>query len=555
MIATECTERRSFGINADVMQDQSNDKHRNNLTSQSKELIQQLEEYQTQARHEDQLLRQHETQINEILRMATLLQSGSPGSKQQVHNVYESMDQDGPLTPSIASITLLAVQLNKLKIHEKRRKVDSLTHARNQMQQAVDGLRGDITQKEKEIDSMRLKLLQKEAALLRDFDVETEHRIKQIRDFEMNKIRQVEIQALRLQSSNFRVLLEVSFHKQKQKLLFHHQPILVMEEFLGYNLSVINQFIERMIVFQKQFAQVCKINLPHLDMLSKFLPNTRFYDLLKKKELMITGGKEEEDNDDDDDDAGDENRGRNKGSAVGGARDAGDNKSSPAGMDDDDDNTSEKIVKLGNAYKLPLSSKTLNYQRRVARSNSIEPDELNQIPTIVREYSSTPSSSPSKPTSRKITIPHRIINKPFNKLSIKDFLEFLVIIVKVVMNFEVILRVFYNNNNNNNNNSEEKSINPEDSCSFEKLLTEISRLDTKYLVDINKSLSSQYAMHSQLHFQERLEQAYNLIINSAYAKQQHNKPVALQNLNFKNLFLNRTKSDVKDDWDLVSEML
>lgn len=112
------------------------------------------------------------------------------------------------------------------------------------------------------------------------------------------------------------------------------------------------------------------------------------------------------------------------------------------------------MIKLGDAYQLPLSSKTLNFQRRAARlsSSPIEPVELNSIP-VIRQNSASSSAV------RKITIPHRIINKPFNKLSIKDFLEFLVVIVRIIANFQVLLTILA---------IDTSDFTIEDWCNFEK---------------------------------------------------------------------------------------
>ncbi|KAI3405321.2 hypothetical protein KGF56_001862 [Candida oxycetoniae] len=468
----------------------------------------------------DQVLTKHENQINKVLEIAFLLQNDSSDVKQRVHEIYESMDRDDVPVPSIASITSLALQLSRVCLSDTKARIESINRGKEQVQKVVNQLSQVQISKEKEIDLLRLKLLQKESHLIKCYEEQISKVIKQIEEFEMTRIKQVEMQALKIQNHNFQILLDMSFQKSEKKrtLLFHYQPILKIEEFLGYNLTVINQFVERLIDLQRQLSFLFKIQLPHLDTLCKCLPSKRFYDLLKKKEMLITGQK---------DSIIDEERYQSEYSTT------------PKEID----YATEKIVRLGDAYQLPLSSKTLNYQRRVARSSSVEPGELNQIPTIVRENSSTPSalSQPGSATSKKITIPHRIINKPFNKLSIKDFLEFLVIIVKVSANFEVFLGHF---------SMQGREFSIDESADFEKILNEIAHLDTQYPLG-----SVVEKRHPYQNFQKRLEHVYNQIINSLFAKKQHNKPVALQNLNFKNLFLNQPKSDQRDDWDIISEML
>ena len=99
------------------------------------------------------------------------------------------------------------------------------------------------------------------------------------------------------------------------------------------------------------------------------------------------------------------------------------------------------------------------------RASSVEPADLNNIP-VIKELS-LPLSSPSKkPVSKKIIIPHKIINKPFNKLSIKDFLKFVNVIVKIIINFQLFLIKI--------NNSQEPKILD---WYFQTILQEVMKVD------------------------------------------------------------------------------
>ena len=84
-------------------------------------------------------------------------------------------------------------------------------------------------------------------------------------------------------------------------MLLNQQPILKVEEFLGYNLLVINQFLERLIVLQSQVAYLFNMELPYLNELVTFLPDEKFYNLIRKKEMIISGldGNEEDDEQED----------------------------------------------------------------------------------------------------------------------------------------------------------------------------------------------------------------------------------------------------------------
>lgn len=474
-----------------------------------------LKRLQSLAIQDDKVLESYEGQINTIFKMASVLQSGQEKSTQVADELYSKLRDDIP-KPSVSTITALAIQLNKLKILDTKLRLDSIDFAKSQAVKKVDSLKIKSEEIQKEIDSIRLRLLNKETELIKAYSNKSDQLIKEIDDFQLTKIAQVERQAQKIQFQHFRILLEVALQKRDNKKLFlHHQPILILDEFLGYNLSAINQFLERLVVLQNQLSRLFDIHLPHSRTLTKYLPDTKFYDLLKRKEVMITGQKESMIDDNDDD------REQKETTSMG------------------IDNVSEKVIKLGDAYQLPLSSKTLNFQRRAARLTSpIEPVELNSIPVF--RQNSTSSS-----TTRKITIPHRIINKPFNKLSIKDFLEFMVVIVKIVANFQVLLATLV---------IDTSEFTIEDWCNFEKILDKLANVEESEIATLNSIPSgSKFNLTSNSH--DLLQQVYKSIVKSTYAQKHHNKALAFQTLNFNNLFLNESKTSRGDDWDLISEIL
>ena len=59
-------------------------------------------------------------------------------------------------------------------------------------------------------------MLKKEASMIRIYEEELEKLNTKIEDYQLTKIKQVELQALKLQHANFKVICEVSFH-QKDK--------------------------------------------------------------------------------------------------------------------------------------------------------------------------------------------------------------------------------------------------------------------------------------------------------------------------------------------------
>ncbi|KAI5964382.1 hypothetical protein KGF57_001055 [Candida theae] len=483
-----------------------------------------LKRLQSQARKDDELLASYEGQVNGIFSIAAVLQDGNDNSKSKAHELYNSLQNDIP-KPSLDTITALAIQLSKLRTLDAKLRVDSINFAIKQSQKKVDGLKSQNQEVESQTDSIRLKLLHEETELIKSYSNKSDHLTKAIDEFQVTKIAQVERQAKKIQLQQFKVLVGIALQRKDNKRLYlHHQPILNLDEFLGYNLSAINQFLERLIVLQNQFAHIFNIQLPHSRALTKYLPDTKFFDLLKRKEVMITGQKESIADDDDDDD--DEREQRD---------------TTPMGID----NVSEKVIKLGDAYQLPLSSKTLNFQRRAARlsSSPVEPVELNSIP-IIRQNSTSSSAV------RKITIPHRIINKPFNKLSIKDFLEFLIVIVRIIANFQVLLNILA---------IDTSVFTIADWCDFEKILGKLANADDSADTIELPSICTPVAVNSKgtsANTRDLLQQVYKAIVRSAFAQKHHNKALAFQNLNFNNLFMNESRSNYGDDeWDLISEIL
>ncbi|KAI5954185.1 hypothetical protein KGF54_001960 [Candida jiufengensis] len=505
-----------------------------------------LDQYQQQAKEDDKLLKHYGNQVNNVFKIVRSLHNDE-------FQDFSNFRTEVPLS----SIKLLALQLNKLKILDLKYRNESIDHKIQQLSKRNIKLTKDNKDIENQIDSLRLKLLKKESNLIKNYENELLKLNNNIQDYETVKIQQVITQSHKLQLNQFRILIDSTLQKSDKKLKLGYQPILKIQEFLGYNLLSINQFLERLINFQIQLNSIFRLKLPYLIQLAKYLPDSKFFDLLKRKEMMITGEYQQQQQQK-------QQHHHHQQQPSPPKQPTSENfyeEPPPQSQDPkpkEISNVTEKIIKLGEEYQLPLSSKTLNYQRRVARSSSvtsIDPAEFNSIPTI-RE-----NSSPISTNTKKITIPHKIINKPFNKLSIKDFIEFLVIIVKIIINFQIILKYFQVNTD---------QYKLEDWCDIELILSEIHNYSNSNLNLRLNSTDSKSSIKTK-NFQQVLEQVYSLIIKSSYAEKYHtsNKILNLQNLKFQNLFLNQSNSlkfydddefdefeiNNKDEWDLISEIL
>ena len=480
-----------------------------------------LLDFQKRARLDDVTIDQYEHQINIIFQIANILQHDA---RKGLDDLYYLLDHELP-TPSIFSIISLSIQLKKLQLLDLKLRFGSIRRAREQLTTKVEQLTDKKLLFEQKLDQIRLKMLKREASMIRIYEEELEKLNTKIEDYHLTKIKQVELQALKLQHANFKVICEVSFHQKDKKLFLNQQPILKVDEFLGYNLLVINQFLERLIVLQSQLSYLFNMGLPYLNELITFLPDEKFYNLIQKKEMIILGRDvNEEDHEQED-------------------------LKTPS-IPNDIQNPTEKIFRMGDGYNLPPSSKTLNYQMR-RRASSVEPADLNNIP-VIKEQSLPLSSSSKKSVSKKIIIPHKIINKPFNKLSIKDFLKFVNVIVKIIINFQSFLI-------STNSNEEPKIL---DWCNFQIILQEVIKVD-QVLKDRIYNESPVNTVITQIskkfetkeNFESTMELVYNTLMRSSYSRKQHCGPVALQDLNLKSLISNQPKLNFSNEWDIVSGML
>ncbi|KAG7661612.1 uncharacterized protein J8A68_004881 [[Candida] subhashii] len=529
-------------------------------TAISKEFLRQ---YQTRSKTDDEFNNRCRGQIDKIFLITDLLLLGYAKDGKEIAGIYESLDPELP-TPSMTTIISLAIQLNKSRMLGMRVKTDAIESTTSRLSERIEKMEEEKVRREQELDEIRMGFLRKETALIKSYLETMDSLGNEIEEYKTTKNKQVEKQSLKLQYLNFKILYEIMFqYKEKGRLQFIHQPILKLEEFLGYNILVINQFLEKLIILQCHLSYLFRVELPHLHELIGFLPNGKFYDLIKKKQAMILGTTEEEEEDNEESKDKPSETSSSKGPIP-------DTTPEPP---KDIRNPKEKLIKLGDAYKLPLSAKTLNYQRRARRISSIDPSELNNIP-ILKERSLSPNStmaanissataipttgSTTGPKKHMIIIPHKIINKPFNKLSIKEFLKFLLVIVKVITNFQVFLMFTTNDNHD---------LSLDDWCNFDKLLREVVlNLDQFFNQRMNElemgiSIPRRGINHvgdgysDTTSFQILMEHVYELLMESSISRKQYNRPMALSDLKLRDLILNQTKLNLSEEWDIVSEMI
>lgn len=458
-------------------------------------------------------------------------------------------------TPSPASETLIkkfAIQLSKLRLIDLSTKLNSLN-------KSIDLLSRKILLLDLETDKVR-KVLQKNDDLPSITTPLSVYK-SDIDDFKGRKFLNIHNQLTKMELSNFNILRSAVFsYDSLDNLKIFNFRILKLNEFLNYNLIDINQFLESLIKLQLLLSEIFNIELPNLPDLQNLLPNSNLYDLIKQKTNLMLGREEEEE------------------------LESVEKEETTV----EDEVPVDKIVKLGNVIKLPLSAKTRNMQRRSKfqeprivverrqgsnmtieerkpglntkssvnkrtngekkpttgsskvnaenpKTNSINKrinDETKQgshttnLPRTSEENSTTNSSKTNGNSINKkmIIIPHKILNKPFNKLTIKEFLSFLIIVVKIIINFDTLI---------GEGEEEFDSI-----CDFEKVLLKI----------LNSTGRSK-KLRSSVNLKQLTEHVYKEMIHQNYKS-----PVLLQELNFSELIENESKRNMAGDWDMVSKM-
>lgn len=340
----------------------------------------------------------------------------------------------------LASIKTLALQLKKLDILNEKIKLKNIDKSTELLNQKIDDLNKDIRLSQEEIVRAQETVDSTLRSVINSYTQRKSNLGDSYAIIKREKVLLVARHSLLLQYDHFRTLKDITFSGSTAnqgyggypksffsngQILFHNQPIINIGDFFAFNskLSQLNEFLEGLIMFQVQLQELFRdvIHLPYLSLLMYCLPDSKFYELIQQKENILynTGNPHET--------KSDENTGEDF----------------RAG-EEEDDIRNEVIIRLGNAMKLPLSFKTINTQLRQATLNrnekfsNQEGDGSNE--KLINNVTSGSNHKRNLTGGKKLVImPHKILNKPLTKLSTKEFLKFLLIIVKLIVNFNVIL--------------------------------------------------------------------------------------------------------------------
>lgn len=361
--------------------------------------------------------------INDIFELCHLLQTGK---------LALALPDDPQVpNPSIKLIKNLAYRLSKLHTINTRAKIRNVHRASNAVRTSIDQLETEL----KTLESQAAPLLLRSLQTTYDQTCKTvENQLRQLRD---EKMLQVERQAILLQRLQYFSLVNLvslgtmggaATVRKNQKLpTFYAQPVLKLKALFDHNSKVlrINEFFENLIKFQAHLRDVFRpdgVELPYLAELMLLLPDELlFHSIQDQQDLLLQDAEPGQDAD-----------------SV--------PRTSPAPAENP-----ERLLRMNEVFKLPLSSKTLNLQRRAKEEKAERSSEPNgekaqtdkrrapQQGAIGQSVDSGDQKHLGRGLQGKsiVIVPHKILLKPFTRLSTQEYLRFLLIVAKVITNFLV----------------------------------------------------------------------------------------------------------------------
>lgn len=370
--------------------------------------------------------------------------------------IFNGVSKPNLPVPGVVAVKHLALQLQKLDTVNTRSKLAGI-------QNTHDAMTAKVASLEEKVKQLREKIAKEQSVLAskREEFAETYMRKSDALDLEIfrvqgNGMRFVLKQEVELQLRNFQVLREVAFPNYDKwkvasgsrksgrlKLELFAQPVILLPSFLANNkLENINTFLENLIYLQVLLYDFFSVNnmpldLPYLDTLKQLLPDSNFFDLVHKKFSFIVNEPETTDMP--------ESNGSNP------SLPELDPHERPVELAKDG---SDKIVIKNNVIHIPISFRTVNLQRRLSLKSpeketlSFDNEKLLTNESIEATKAMNSPSPKSKPRTTKsilkgkqiVIVPHKILTKPFTRLLSTEYLRFLLVVVKIIMNFQVILK-------------------------------------------------------------------------------------------------------------------
>lgn len=410
--------------------------------------------------------------------------------------------------PSMEAVRSLSLQLLKLRAITLQRNISNIDKTTAILKEKILNTKEEIESRNRDISLVRERLAKEHMKLISSFKDANNTVNSLLREYKYEKINQVNKQVVNLQFSHYKVLREIVFSEQtpQQKnfsymakfrdaasshLLFYNTEVLRITDFLKYNnkLTKINEFLENLIRLQMHLVDILKedmMELPYLDELLSYLPDSKFYELLSEKEKILHEAyNSEEEEEEEVDFTG--------------------NQADQSEINADNGVDNHQVFRLNNEIKLPLSSKSINNNLRraslsrrelpLARPNSTNNSSAVELPNDTKNVRQKTASKILGSGKKIVIMPHKILTKPFTKLSTKEFLKFLLIVVKIIYNFEIFLNHVDDKSPRKDESSSISSTiisfrnggerKDTDICNFDKILNKIASMNPYF----NRKLS------------------------------------------------------------------
>lgn len=384
--------------------------------------------------------------------------------------------------PRFLSVKHLALQLQKLDIVNTKAKIAGIQKTQSALEAKIAGMKDKIAQMSDKIEECESLVRAKRAQLLDTYTVRSDALDMDIFRMRGGRMKHVLRQSFKRQQWNFLVVKQVAFPnydrwkasaaRKKCVLELFSQPVIPIVLFSAYGrkLESLNTFLEQLIYLQVVVSDILQVTdpsleLPYLETLRNYIPDSAFFDLVQKKLSFLV---EEPVSEDVPEQTCEEHQ---------------------------QETTPDKIVIRNNVIQVPISFRTVNLQRRLsvrdradkgpdpggnsaspvstddtvcAPMQNNQPGHTEAVRATARNMSrdssrdtSTPAAvhtgGPKPPASDSVSprsrpeanagtrakqiviVPHRILTKPFARMSVDEYLRFLLVVVKILLNFHALL--------------------------------------------------------------------------------------------------------------------
>lgn len=346
--------------------------------------------------------------------------------------------------PSLPAVKNLALQLEKLEILNSSLRAQSIDRTKDNLLRKITILQSKIDTLEAKVGQGKSVVQEKKELLQKKH---SEHSL--LLELHLNllkgeKLKHVSRQSILLQHAHYNVIREVALLSSlglRSVPMLYKQPVLRLSSFVENNskLTTINTFLENLIRLQIALSDLFRVDnealeLPYLDQLREQLPESKFYESMQKRIMLIMHGGTIPEEDD-----AEENLVQTD--LVEGDMDA---------MD--------KIVIRDNVIKVPISSRTRNSQRRASiktperesqggtpggtpteKSPQVEERQERKLDPTPEAGPPSPAIKASAKAKQYVLVPHYILNKPFPRLKAEEYLRFILVVVKILINFNELL--------------------------------------------------------------------------------------------------------------------